>query len=202
MIKFHGKKFRNCMVRVKKPQPTLDSLFYSTPEQKVLRLLISEPTTAFTPRVISSKLKGVRGLGGAEGIMAILTHLQELDFVDFVDNRRAVRLRDDGTCVRFLKTLAALCDLENLRLMLQPLSSRGILFGSRATGRARSDSDYDLFVVTELPDEVKKIVARHPMASQVELIAWTPEQHEKISRDDPALERKLAGGVILWGSDW
>jgi hypothetical protein len=190
------------MVRVKKAPPTLDALFFSTPEQKVLRLLLSEPTTAFTSRVISSKLKGVRGLGGAEGIMAILAHLQQLDFVDFVDNRRAVRLRDDGTSIRLLKTLSAICDLENLRTLLQPLSSRGILFGSRATGRARSDSDYDLFVVSETPDEVRKAVARHPMAPQVELVVWTPEQHEKLNREDPGLERKLAVGIVLWGSDW
>jgi predicted nucleotidyltransferase len=190
------------MVRVKKPQPTLDALLFSTPEQKVLRLLLSEPTTAFTPRVISSKLKGVRGLGGADGIMNVLAQLQQLDFVDFVDNRRAVRLRDDGTTIRLLKTLSALCDLENVRALLQPLSSRGILFGSRSNGRARSDSDYDLFVVSEMPEEVRKAVARHPMALQIELIAWTPEQYEKISREDPGLERKLSSGVILWGSDW
>ncbi|MDR3605847.1 MAG: nucleotidyltransferase domain-containing protein [Oligoflexia bacterium] len=190
------------MARVKKPQPALEALFFATPEQKVLRLLLSEPTTAFIPRVISSKLKGVRGLGGAEGLTGILSHLEQLDLVDFVDNRRAVRLRDEGMSVRQLKTLAAMCDLENLRASLLPISSRGILFGSRANGRARSDSDYDLFVVSEAPDEARKIAARHPMARQIELVVWTLEQYEKIGRDDPALERKLSGGIVLWGADW
>src|SRR5437879_807821 len=114
------------MARVKKSQPTLDSIFFSTPEQKVMRLLLSEPTTAFTPRVISSKLKGVRGLGGMEGLMKILNELQELGLVDFVDNHRAVRLHDDSTCVQLLKRFGALCDLESLRLLLEPISSKGI----------------------------------------------------------------------------
>src|SRR4051794_30346206 len=103
------------MARVRKPQPALDSIFFSTPEQKVMRLLLSEPTTSFTPRVISSKLKGVRGLGGADGIMRILTDLQGLGLVDFVDNHRAVRLHDDNSAVQILKTFLAISDLEGLK---------------------------------------------------------------------------------------
>ena len=72
-----------------------------------LRLLLAEPTTALTPRLISSKLKGVRGLGGAPGIVEILGRLKEISLVDFVDNHRAVRLRDENTSVRLLKIFCA-----------------------------------------------------------------------------------------------
>src|ERR1700722_2487227 len=121
------------MARAKKTQPTLDTLLFNTPEQKVLRMLLAEPTTSFTPRTISSKLKGVRGLGGAEGINRILGELQELGLVDFVDNSRAVRLQDDSTIAQLLKTFSAICDLENLKTLLLPASSKGILYGSRAS---------------------------------------------------------------------
>ena len=67
------------MARVRKPQPTLEAIIFATPEQKVLRLLLSEPTTSFTPRVISSKLTGVRGLGGGEGLVCV-QFLQLLGF--------------------------------------------------------------------------------------------------------------------------
>ena len=101
------------MARVRKPQPTLESLLFATPEQRVLRLLLGEPTTTLTPRVISSKLKGVRGLGGGEGLARILNDLQSLGLVDFVDNHRAVRLQDDNSFVQIMKTIAAINDLAN-----------------------------------------------------------------------------------------
>jgi hypothetical protein len=190
------------MARVRKAPATLDSILFATPEQKILRLLLAEPTTSLTPRMILSKLKGVRGLGGAEGILGILTRLKEISLVDFVDNHRAVRLQDDNTSVRLLKVFCAVCDLENLRTLLEPISSRGVLFGSRSTGRARTESDYDLFIVSETPEEIRKAASRHPMAKQVELLVWTPEQYERIAQEDPGLDRKLAGGIILWGAEW
>lgn len=187
------------MARVRKPQPTLEALFFSTPEQKVLRFLLSEPTTSFTPRVISSRLKGVRGLGGADGIQKVLEELRTLGLVDFVDNERAVRVHDDNPAVHMMKVFASVCDLEGLKAQLEPFSSRGILFGSRSNGRARSDSDYDLFVVSDNPEEVRKTTARHPLAKKIELVVWTQDQYDDIETSDPGLERKLSRGVVLWG---
>ncbi|MGK5089327.1 nucleotidyltransferase domain-containing protein [Bdellovibrionota bacterium FG-2] len=187
------------MARVKKIQPTLEFLFFSTPEQRVLKLLISEPTTTFSLRVIASRLKGVRGVGGSEGLTEILSELQGLGFVEFVDNNRAVRLQDDGAVVQMLKRFSAICDLEGLIQTLSPISTKGILFGSRATGRARSDSDYDLFVVSETPEEIRKIALRHPLGRRIELIAWTPDQYSEVDEEDQKLALKLGQGVVLWG---
>jgi hypothetical protein len=190
------------MARVRKPVPTLESVFFATSEQKVLRLLISESTTAFPMRVISSRLKGVRGLGGTEGITKILATLEELGLVDFLDNRRSARIRDDNTTVHNIKRLAAICDLESLRAQLEPISSKGVLFGSRATGRARSDSDYDVFVVTDAPEQAREIAGSHPLGKAIEIVAWTPESYGDIDNQDPRLARKLEQGIVLWGSTW
>jgi predicted nucleotidyltransferase len=152
--------------------------------------------------VISSKLKGVRGLGGTEGILRILHELQELGMVDFVDNNRSVRLHDDNTSVHVLKTFSAICDLESLKKLLEPVSSKGILFGSRSTGKARSDSDYDLFVVSETPEEVMKIGRGHPLGRAVELVVWTSDQYQDIRKTDSSLEEKIKQGLVLWGTHW
>jgi hypothetical protein len=180
----------------------MDTLLFATPEQKVLRFLLSEPTTSFTPRVISSKLKGVRGLGGAEGITRILTELETLGLVNWVDNRRAVRIQDDCTCVQVMKTFAALCDLEGLQKQLEPLSTKIILFGSRATGKSRSDSNYDLCVVSQMPEEVRKIAGKHPLGQNIELLAWTPDDFDRAERHDPSTMQKISRGIVLWGSAW
>ncbi|MGZ3688254.1 MAG: nucleotidyltransferase domain-containing protein [Bdellovibrionota bacterium] len=167
-----------------------------------MRLLLAESTTSFTPRVISSKLKGVRGLGGTEGILRILNDLQALGLVDFVDNHRAVRVQDENATVHVMKMFGAICDLENLKNLLTPVSTKGILFGSRATGKSRSDSDYDLFVVSETPEEVRKVGSRHPLGKALELIVWTPEQYTDIEAADIGLLEKLDKGITLWGSTW
>ena len=67
------------MARAKKAAATLDGLFFATPEQKVLRVLLNEPTTTFSLRIFASKLKGIRGLGGTEGLMSVLKELEELN---------------------------------------------------------------------------------------------------------------------------
>lgn len=190
------------MARVRKPQPTLEHLLFVTPEQKVLRLLLAEPSSAFTPRVISSKLKGVRGLGGVDGIVKVLTHLETLGLVDFIDNRRAVRLNDSCACAKTLKAVATLCDLEGLKKQLAPVSSRGILYGSRATGKSRSDSNYNLAVVTGMPEEVRKVTDRHPLGKQIQLVATTEDAFGALDRQDPALHQNLSRGIVLWGPTW
>ncbi len=187
------------MARVRKVEPTLEALFFSTPEQKVLRYLLSEPTTSFTPRILSSKLKGVRGLGGAEGLNRILLDLETLGLVEFLDNRRSVRIQEDHPSLCILKTFSAMCDLEGLRKQLEPVSSKGILFGSRATGLCHSSSDYDLLVVSHTPDEVKNITSRHPLGRQIELVACTPDSYIAIDRQNPDLRQRLATGIVLWG---
>src|SRR5881296_1350216 len=103
------------MARVRNAPPSLETIFFSTPEQKVLRFLLSEPTTSFTPRVLSSKLKGIRGLGGVEGITKILHQLATLGMVEFIDNQRAVRVQDENPVVQHMKAFIAVCDLEGLK---------------------------------------------------------------------------------------
>lgn len=190
------------MARVRKPQPTLDSTFFATPEQKVLRFLLSEPTTTFTPRVISSKLKGVRGLGGTEGIMKILASLEEVGLVDFLDNRRAVRLHDDNPGVQVMKSFASICDLEGLKTLVAPMSKRGILFGTRAEGKSHTDSEYDLCVVADSPLPVRNTVAGYPLGKQIKLTVLSPDEFDDLEKKNSNLWQSLSRGILIWGSNW
>jgi hypothetical protein len=190
------------MARSKKTKVSIDTMFFVTPEQKLMRFLLTEPTTTFTPRVLSSKLKGVRGLGGVDGIKRILDELALLGMIHWVNNNQAVCLHNDNTFVQALKSLSALCDLEGIKEMLEPISTAGILFGSRANGRARSDSNYDIFIVSITPEEVRKIVTRHPLGKRIELHVTGPDDYARISKQDPILAQKLEEGVYMWGSSW
>lgn len=187
------------MARLKTAQPTLEALLFQTPEQKVLRLLLTESTTAFTHRVIASKLKGVRGLGGVEGITKILEKLESLGFVDFLDHRRSVRLHDDSSIAQILKTVSAVCDLETLKGLLAEVSTRGVMIGSRATGKSRSDSDYDIVVVTDQPAEVTRITERHPLGKNIIATTMTHDEFLHLDQKDEKLAGKVKRGITLWG---
>ncbi len=187
---------------VKKTGPTLLCTFFSSVEQKVIRLLLSEPTTAFTPRIISSRLKGIRGLGGMEGIQEILEDLCTLGMVEFVDNQRAVRLCDDTAIAEVLKIFSALCDLEGLQKLLEPISKKGVLYGSRARGLCRSDSDFDLFIVSEDEEEVRRVAECYPLGRPLKLQVWGADQYGQIKKKDARLYEKLSRGITLWGRNW
>lgn len=189
-------------VRKSKIKPTLESIFFATPEQKLIRFLLSEPTTTFSPRVLASKLKGVRGLGGAEGMNRILKQLNEMNMVHFLDNNRAVCLNNDNLTVQVMKTFLAISDLEGIRTVLEPLSTKGILFGSRASGDYRSDSDYNLFVASDQPEEVSRLVTSHPMGKLVSLECWTPDEFLHASKKNAKLSKELDTGISLWESNW
>lgn len=190
------------MARARKTAPSLENIFFSTPEQKVVRFLLSEPTSTFTPRVISSKLKGIRGLGGTEGIMRILKELETLGMVEFVDNQRAVRLQDENPTVRILKTFAAICDLEGLKALLADCSARGVLFGCRADGKAATDSEYDLLVVSDAPEEVQRITESHPLGRQIVLKTVKKHDFDGFDKKEPSVAARVNRGIVLWGMSY
>ncbi len=185
-----------------KGKPSLDCIMFSTPEQKMLRFLLTEPTTAFSPRILSSRLKGIRGLGGAEGIMNLLRHLEQVGLVQFLNNSREVSLQNDNLSVKLMKVLSAICDLEGVRDLVEPISSKGVLYGSRASGECRSDSNYNLFVVADCADSVRKVVGRHPLGKKIDLEVWTPDQYTQMDRKNNRLSTDLSQGIVMWGTSW
>jgi hypothetical protein len=147
-------------------------------------------------------LKGVRGLGGIEGLMKIFGELEAMGLVEFLDNRRSIRLQDDHPAVRIQKIFHSVAELEGLKNLLLPLSTKGILFGSRASGNAHSDSSFELFVVSRFADEVRRVAEGYPLDKKLELEIWSPEDADAIEEKNPRLAKKITDGVVVWGSSW
>lgn len=190
------------MSRVKKPKPTLDSIFFVTLEQRLVRFLMTESSTSFTHRVLASKLKGVRGLGGAEGIQKILQDLSDLGFIQFIDNNRAIVVNNDHPTIKMLKKFSTVCDLEGLVDLLSPIAFKIILHGSRAKGKDRSDSDYNLFIVSDEKEQATEFVTKHPLGKRMQFLIWARDDYTLIEKKDSDLSKKLTGGILLWGPDW
>lgn len=183
------------MARATKTPATWDSIFFSSPEQKVLRYLLSSRETTYTLRVLVSKLKGVRGLGGIQGLEKILTELEEANLVHFIDNRRAIRISDEHAGNQVVRRLWGLCELESLYVQLQPFSTKGVLLGT-------APAEINLYVVTEQPDEVRKLTEQHPMGKLAILTLQTRDQFDSLAKKDAKLWASLNQGVLVWGSSW
>jgi uncharacterized protein len=91
---------------------------------------------------------------------------------------------------------------DRIRTHAQP--KRIILFGSRAWGAARPDSDVDLLVILESDDPpVERAVALgrlfRPRPAPLDLLVMTPaEVHERLGTGDPFLQRILDEGEVLY----
>jgi len=81
-----------------------------------------------------------------------------------------------------------------------------ILFGSRAYGTPREDSDYDFFIVlkdnTEKPilvlQKIYRSLAKRPMTSSIDVLANYKSRFEWRSTQ-PTIERRIANdGVVLY----
>jgi predicted nucleotidyltransferase len=89
-----------------------------------------------------------------------------------------------------------MADLEEVKRRLLtafPAARRILLFGSRAKGDARLDSDYDVLVVTpsDLRPALRCVVARralYGLPAAFDLIVLTPDEFDR--------EREFLGGVV------
>jgi hypothetical protein len=180
--------------RVKKPESVnLDEVLFSTAEQKLLRLLLTESTTVFPLRQLANRMKGVRGVGGPEGLKVLLQRLTSVGIIDWLDHDRAIRLRDDEGRVEQMKVLSAVCDLETLRQSLEPICSRGFLVGVRAEGKGTTESDYDVAVISEQQEEVLRLARGHPLGKKIRVHFLDEDGY----RDEI---QRFSRYVVLWGS--
>ncbi len=77
------------------------------------------------------------------------------------------------------------------------------LFGSRATGRAREDSDYDLIVVsrkfqkTPFIDRAAEIWRQSDAPIGADLLCYTPDEFSKVSKTSAVIKDALKDAVLL-----
>ena len=77
------------------------------------------------------------------------------------------------------------------------------LFGSRATGRARPDSDYDLIIIsrqfekTPFIDRAAQIWLKSDAQLGGDLLCYTPDEFSKVSKTSAVIKDALRDAVLL-----
>ena len=183
------------MARTTKTPTSWDSIFFNTPEQKVLRFLMGSSDSSYSLRVLVSKLKGVRGLGGLQGLEKILTQLEEIGVVNFIDNRRGIRIQDENPAVSIGRRLWALCEIEGLYKQLETICTKGVITEA-LPGEIR------LYVITDKAEEARQFIEQSPVGKTINLTAHTRDEFDSVPKKDPKLYSQLVNGVLVWGSSW
>jgi predicted nucleotidyltransferase len=71
-----------------------------------------------------------------------------------------------------------------------------VLFGSAAEGRNTPQSDFDLFVLTNTQDAVRKLIPTQGL--RVQAVVVTPSGLAELERKEPVFAGQVKKGLELW----
>lgn len=177
---------------------TLHEALYNTPLWKVLDHLLQNPEAELRDTEISLAVKAAK----KSAINLALRKLADHGFITRrLLGRQAFNKLKDSPLITHLKIISNIIAIQDLTDKLKPLCSKIVLFGSRAEGTHTSESDFDIFVVTEQGDKVNKLIRKSILEEKIQLIFKTPEEMLTFDKDEPALRGEIKKGIVLWEKD-
>ena len=107
-------------------------------------------------------------------------------------------LNDKNQIVKQLKVLQNIINLMPLIKRMMRKTSKIILYGSVSRGENAEDSDIDLFVVTNLTQEIERIVQSNEYDKKIQLIVRKPLKYIEMEKTDPNFYQEVERGIVLW----
>ena len=177
----------------------LNDILIKTTEQKIVSLFVANPDKSFYGREISKRLK--ISLGATSNALRLLKKKGIL-IPERKGKTNLYTLRSPNPYIEYFKILNSLLTVEPLIEKLKNISKQIILYGSYATGNFTSDSDVDLFVVSEKREEVLKIIEKFTAKRVLNIQPVIKKQIEwmQLSKKDPEFFNELESGITLWES--
>ena len=169
---------------------------FNTPLLRVLDILMQYPNVELSDSEITAKVEGVR----RSAVHQSLVRLAGMGVLKRTHRgRRCFNALDPGHAwLHHLKLAGDILELAPLVEQLKGHSSRVVLFGSRAEGTARYDSDFDVVVVTSEPETVNRIAAGSDLSGRLQLVAKTPSEMLDLDSREPVFAANIRKGVVLW----
>lgn len=177
----------------------LAEVLIRTPEQKILSLFVMNPGGSFYLREISKKL-GL-SLGTTHGALLTLEKAQMLSCRS-VGKTKLFELEEQNlsAALNTFRILSTVLMLEPLIQLLQDHSRRIILYGSYARGNFTSESDLDLFIVSEERENVLTRLKGFLRNFEIDIRPVIKGQVEwmDLEKTDPEFFCELMNGLSLW----
>jgi len=172
----------------------------STNNQKVLSLLVKFSDQEFYERQLARRL----GISYGSANRA----LNELFASGAVTRRREGKMYfysidSSAAAVAELKKVINLMLLEPLVEELKKVSSRMVLYGSCALGTDTSESDMDLFVVSNSKEDVSNAIGKFRFPGgyegiRIQSVIRTPVELLEAAESERAFIEEVDRGIVLW----
>jgi len=178
----------------------LQSHLIATINQKVLSLLVKFSDQEFYEREVARKL----GIATGSANRA----LNELYSTGAVTRRREGKMyfysidSSDAALAEF-KKMVNLMLIEPLVEELKKISSRVVLYGSCALGTDNSESDLDLFVVSNSKEGVSNIISSFAFPRgfeniHIQSVIRTPVELLEGGESERTFMEEVERGIVLW----
>ena len=178
----------------------LHPFIIATNSQKVLSLLAKFPDQDFYEREISRRL----GISSGSANRA----LNELFSSGVITRRREGKMffysiDHPDAAIIVLKQIINILLIEPLSERLKKTSNRIVLYGSCALGTDTSESDIDLFVVSNRKKEASNIISdfKFPQGYeniQIQSVVKTPVELLEEAGSESAFMEEVERGIVLW----
>jgi predicted transcriptional regulator len=172
----------------------------STINQKVLSLLVKFSDQEFYEREVSRKLgisagSANRALNELFSAGAVRRRRKGKMYFYFIDSSNAALME--------FKKVVNLVLIEPLVAELRRMSSRIVLYGSCALGTDNSESDLDLFVVSNSKEDVANVISNFafPMGFEnirIQSVIRTPVELLEGGESGQTFLEEVERGIVLW----
>lgn len=175
----------------------LKEIFIKTVEQRVLSLFVANPDKAFYSREVSKKIK--TSLGATSNALRLLEKNNILTS-EKKGKTSLYTLKLPNEYLERFKILNTLLTIEPLIEKLKNTSRRIILYGSYATGTFASDSDLDIFIISEKREEALKAIDgfKASIASEIKPVIKKQIEWMQLEKNDPEFFNEINQGITLW----
>ena len=172
----------------------------ATNSQKVLSLLAKFPDQDFYEREISRRL----GISAGSANRA----LNELFSSRVITRRQEGKMffysiDHPDAAITLLKKIINILLIEPLSGKLKKISNRIVLYGSCALGTDTSESDIDLFVVTNRKKEASNMISDFKLPKgyeniHIQPVIRTPVELLEGGKSERAFMEEVERGIVLW----
>jgi predicted nucleotidyltransferase len=172
----------------------------ATNSQKVLSLLAKFPDQDFYEREVSRRL----GISSGSANRA----LNELFSSGVITRRREGKMffysiDHPDAAIIVLKQIINILLIEPLSEKLKKISNRIVLYGSCALGTDTSESDFDLFVVSNRKKEASNIISdfKFPRGYEnihIQSVIKTPVELLEAGGSERSFMEEVERGIVLW----
>lgn len=164
---------------------------------QILTFLARHPEQEFYMREIAHSIN--KSVGGTH---KALKSLQTMNFAVEKKSGKNIyyTVNVANPSVKNFKIFMTTTELNPLITDLKNIAEKIILFGSCATGDDVSDSDIDLFILTQDTKNVNDYLKKIHLERKIQAVVVNAAGLVKLKEKDKAFYQEINKGMVLWGS--